>query len=679
MRFSIRHKILGVLGILLVAAIGFYTVLASSIFSEQKTALLYDLNHSIAINTASQLRASLMQASGELRLFAISQILSEKSSFRLPKDYLASRDLHQASLYRVNNGVFISVYGDGNAPKSALAKALKEDLVLSSVGTGADPKFWFATKIPLTLGDTEQVYVATAELSPAFLTKPIQGTSLFQSYLMTSEGKTLVHVERNSLLPPTDMKAYPPLADAVAQGKTGVSSFQFQGEQWYGAYAPVELAGLYFFSQANRKEVTGAITTLIQRSLLFGIIVVTVTFIASILFSKSLTKNIQVLTSGTRRIEKGDLGSKIQIHSRDEVEELANSFNAMMDALSASREKIEQYNRELEGKVELRTKQLQESNAAIKEVQEKLLQTTQLAAVGEVAGRTAHELLNPLTAISSRIERSRQMVQTAGSGAGASAAALPLQFGEILTAWETDFRKGGLNALSQALQVPSSVRPGISLFEEDLDNLKKLAHFWKQQTEVVAEDLDFVRDQSLRIQRIIDGMREMSRSSVKEDVSCLEALKEAVLTMSDFLSKHKVKLESNLAIKDLIVHLNQDELIQIVTNLIRNGYQSIQAHPDPAKRSGKISVIAKSEAEKILVDVIDSGVGISQENASKLFQQGFTTKPPGEGTGLGLSICRRYARAFSGEVDLLFSEPEGKGTCFRITIPIKSRSVSLAS
>src|SRR4051812_21673048 len=92
MRLSLRYKILGVLGFLLLLAVGFYTGLASLIFREEKVALLYDLNHSIAVNTAAQLKSSLTQVGDELRLYVLAQILGHESEVRLPAHYL--KDVH---------------------------------------------------------------------------------------------------------------------------------------------------------------------------------------------------------------------------------------------------------------------------------------------------------------------------------------------------------------------------------------------------------------------------------------------------------------------------------------------------------------------------------------------------------------------------------------------------------
>lgn len=687
MRISIRYKILGVLGILLIAAVCFYTLLASAIFKEEKTALLYDINHSIAANTAAQVHSQLAQLGDQLKLYALSHILSEKSELRLPAKHLQEAHIVAAQLFLKNGTSYNEVKLPAEVPPTRIDFDKLEPYLKQADDTRyafwdqtaseQTPRFFLATRLEILAGGQSRNYIAVAELEGKPFFEALQAANLFQSYLVNTEGETFVHVDRTQALPAKTIADHPLLAAVRSKNATsGVLSFDYEGQRWYGAYAPVGIGGLYFLSQASRSEVTEALNTLVKRSLLFGLIVITVTFIASILFSKRLTRNLQTLALGAQAIGEGKLTSHIDIKSGDEVERLATSFNSMASALRASREAIERYNRELEEKVALRTQQLHETNAAIKEVQEKLLRSTQLAAVGEVAGRTAHELLNPLTAIIGRLERSR-LLFTPQSGAAASSA-LPTQFAEILSAWESDFRAGGMPQLTKNLEAPSQIKPEMSLLEEDLDNLKKLAAFWQQQTQVVANDLDFVQDQAQRIHRIIDRMRELVRSSVKTEITCHDALDEACKTMHDFMTKRGIALDRTFTASSDRAVLNRDELIQITTNLMRNSLQAIESRG--LKEGGKIAVHTESHGNLLAIDIVDNGCGIPEEKQRFLFEQGFTTKGPSEGTGLGLAICRRYAHAFGGEVELLYSEPEGRGTCFRITIPLKeSESAKIAS
>ncbi len=264
----------------------------------------------------------------------------------------------------------------------------------------------------------------------------LQSASLFESYLVDASGKVLVHIDKSSARAPASITDHPLLSRAISLKNSGVSSYQLSGQKWYGAYAPLGIGSLFFLTQAHESQVTAATTKLVHQSLLFGLLVITGTFLASILFSRRITQNLQRLTVRAQALGEGDLTTEISVHSRDEVQDLASSFNFMMHSLKESRDKIEKHNRELEGKVQQRTLQLKEKNIALEEMQEKLIRSTQLAAVGEVAGRTAHEVVNPLTAALTRLEHvSHDQLSKVHR-------ALPQQFTEILDAWEKDYKAG---------------------------------------------------------------------------------------------------------------------------------------------------------------------------------------------------------------------------------------------
>ncbi len=81
---------------------------------------------------------------------------------------------------------------------------------------------------------------------------------------------------------------------------------------------------------------------------------------------------------------------------------------------------------------------------------------------------------------------------------------------------------------------------------------------------------------------------------------------------------------------------------------------------------GQISIHIQQNPNSILIDVSDTGKGISSQHISKVFKPGFTTKKRGWGLGLSLSkrIIEQYHR---GELFVKQSEP-GKGTTFRILL-----------
>jgi signal transduction histidine kinase len=98
-----------------------------------------------------------------------------------------------------------------------------------------------------------------------------------------------------------------------------------------------------------------------------------------------------------------------------------------------------------------------------------------------------------------------------------------------------------------------------------------------------------------------------------------------------------------------------------VTNLIKNGIQSI---PDDAENP-KIIVNVTSEGSMVIIRVQDNGVGISDENKSKVFEPKFTTKT--SGMGLGLAMVKNIVETYNGTIT--FISEKGKGTTFTVTFP----------
>jgi two-component system NtrC family sensor kinase len=83
--------------------------------------------------------------------------------------------------------------------------------------------------------------------------------------------------------------------------------------------------------------------------------------------------------------------------------------------------------------------------------------------------------------------------------------------------------------------------------------------------------------------------------------------------------------------------------------------------------SGVLTIAAKNEADKVVVEVTDNGVGISPENLPKIFEPFFTTKEIGKGTGLGLAVCYGILTEHGGSLDV--QSTVGVGTTFTITLP----------
>jgi signal transduction histidine kinase len=109
---------------------------------------------------------------------------------------------------------------------------------------------------------------------------------------------------------------------------------------------------------------------------------------------------IRRLVRATEKIASGDLSHMVEAKGRDEVAELARSFNHMVVDLRRYHEEVENYSRTLEEKVRERTADLEETNKTLRETQAQLIQASKMAAMGQFGAGVAHELNQPLAGIS---------------------------------------------------------------------------------------------------------------------------------------------------------------------------------------------------------------------------------------------------------------------------------------
>ncbi|HET7115332.1 MAG TPA: HAMP domain-containing sensor histidine kinase [Hanamia sp.] len=97
----------------------------------------------------------------------------------------------------------------------------------------------------------------------------------------------------------------------------------------------------------------------------------------------------------------------------------------------------------------------------------------------------------------------------------------------------------------------------------------------------------------------------------------------------------------------------------VIENLLKNALDAING-------KGTINIKIKSMTGRVIIDIHDSGKGISKQNLTKVFKPGFTTKK--RGWGLGLSLAKRIIEKYhKGQLYVKSSEP-GKGTTFRIVL-----------
>jgi PAS domain S-box-containing protein len=237
---------------------------------------------------------------------------------------------------------------------------------------------------------------------------------------------------------------------------------------------------------------------------------------------------------------------------------------------------------------------------ALEQEKFKMIHLSRLSAIGEMSGGIAHEINNPLTIV-----------------------------------------KSSLQLMAKKLQM-----------DNQLEEIPK-----------VLESIEKAQSQISRISKIVNGLREFSRSGDKlqnEKVTSLKILESVTDLCFEKLKKQNVNLETTK--NEIEFECNIVQIEQVLVNLINN---SIDAISPLAEKW--IKVEATVIGNNLEFYIIDSGNGITEEMAQKIMQPFFTTKEVGKGTGLGLSISRGILEKHGGE---LFPDTQSKNTRFVIRLPL---------
>ena len=259
-----------------------------------------------------------------------------------------------------------------------------------------------------------------------------------------------------------------------------------------------------------------------------------------------------------------------------------------------------------------------------RQVSARLDETERLLSLGRLAAGVGHEINNPLAFVllnlSQAIEKLRTPLRT-----GRAALATPLV--DIALA-EMEARLAGVRDMLEDCQI------GGERIRETVGNLQRLSR------------QDPQHQGTLDIHKVI----EQSVSMVWNQI------------------RHRARLVKAFAAVPMIQG-NGTALGQVFLNLLVNAAHAI---PEGDAEGNEIRITTRvdpgHDGDELVVEVRDSGRGITAADASRVFEPFFTTKPIGEGTGLGLSVSWQTVCDHGGRMKV--ESEVGRGTVFRVFLPI---------
>src|ERR1700733_15087290 len=177
--------------------------------------------------------------------------------------------------------------------------------------------------------------------------------------------------------------------------------------------------------------------------------------------------------------------------------------------------------------------------------------------------------------------------------------------------------------------------------------------------------VEWVINDGCRASEVIRRVRALARKSEMETVrlDLNQVVGEAIRLVERRLIEHGVLLKTELAPALPEILGDRVQLQQVVINLFMNG---IEAMEPITGRPGELLIRSGSDdTGQVVLSVTDNGIGISTENANRLFNAFFTTKS--SGLGMGLSVCRSIMEAHGGRMSALSNEGR-PGSTFRLVL-----------
>jgi PAS domain S-box-containing protein len=185
------------------------------------------------------------------------------------------------------------------------------------------------------------------------------------------------------------------------------------------------------------------------------------------------------------------------------------------------------------------------------------------------------------------------------------------------------------------------------------------------ETESSKRFLEIALKETERVSHIIAQMLGFTRSSGEvEWVNVNELLDETLVLVDKKMRQAGTRVVREFEPDLPKIHARPDQLRQVFLNLLLNAQQSI---PGRGRITVKTSAISTTGDTWIAVEISDSGVGISDEDLTRIFEPFFSTRK--KGTGLGLWVTQDIVRHHGGRIEV--TSVLNRGTTFRIVLPIE--------
>ena len=180
----------------------------------------------------------------------------------------------------------------------------------------------------------------------------------------------------------------------------------------------------------------------------------------------------------------------------------------------------------------------------------------------------------------------------------------------------------------------------------------------------VRDDLKLIVDQAGRCKKIVAGLLNFARKNqVNHQMVSIKDLVNHSLESLIIPTRVKINIDDKTTNPEAM--LDQEQMMQVLTNLIKNAFDAMPA-------GGAVNIKMEDTLSDVIIVINDTGIGIKEEDRAKIFEPFFTTKSIGKGTGLGLATAYGIVKMHKGHISVDSNNDPSKGatgTSFKIVLP----------
>jgi two-component system phosphate regulon sensor histidine kinase PhoR len=415
------------------------------------------------------------------------------------------------------------------------------------------------------------------------------------------------------------------------------------------------------------------VTMITRRIILFSIVFWLVALIVTLLFSKIFSSSVRQLVDLTKRLAKGDFTKRATIRSQDELGELGSGLNDMSRRLQSLFSQLQTQHDELNAIIGSMNEGVLVLDSQLRVILANNSLRQMFGIKGDVEKRSYIEVIRSVDIekmlrelpVSGRVEHRRielddRIIMGNGvalDGAEEEAGSYVLVFHDITADAQLENIKAEFAAnASHELRTPlTAIKGYLETFEEEDSETQKSF------IQIIRRNVD-------RISNLVSDLMLISRLEAPEPRFSIEkvdlpSIAEDVMKLVERLAQGKdmelkVDIPSGIAI-------NGDSFLleQMLLNLLDNAVKYTE--------SGAVTLRIRQTGECVIVQVLDTGAGMSREHLPRIFERFYRIDKARSrqlgGTGLGLSIVKHIVQLHNGDIQVE-SHP-GSGTVFTVHLP----------